>query len=134
MICVAAWLLAAGTAYSQSASALLVPGDAGTLSLGLTQRIPGDFGFLGLQVGGVPGRDLRSAGSLGGRGVAVVRVFAAGDEQRKQEREDEKQGGDPGFFHGFVSSFLIPFSRITYIIAHGTENVKGSEKRLAASG
>jgi hypothetical protein len=52
MICVAAWLLAAGTVYSQSASALLVPGDAGTLSLGLTQRIPGDFGFLDAGISG----------------------------------------------------------------------------------
>ncbi len=52
MICVAAWLLAAGTVYSQSASALLVPGDAGTLSLGLTQSIPADYGLLDAGISG----------------------------------------------------------------------------------
>ncbi len=52
MICVAAWLLAAVTVYSQSASALLVPRDAGTLSLGLTQSIPADYGLLDAGISG----------------------------------------------------------------------------------
>ena len=52
MICVAAWLLAAGAAYSQTAPALLVPGDAETLSLGMTQKIPADYGFLDADITG----------------------------------------------------------------------------------
>lgn len=45
-ICLAAVLLTAGAALAQTAPALLVPGDAGTLALGLTQKIPGDYDVL----------------------------------------------------------------------------------------
>ena len=52
IICILAGLTAAGAARAQSAAALLVPGDAGTLALGLTHEIPGHFDVLDADITG----------------------------------------------------------------------------------
>ena len=51
-ICILAGLMAAGAARAQSAPALLIPGDAGTLSLGLTREIPGDYDVVDAGISG----------------------------------------------------------------------------------
>ncbi len=51
-VCTLALLAAAGAARAQGAAALLVPGDPGTLSLGLTHEIPGRYEVLDAKVAG----------------------------------------------------------------------------------
>lgn len=52
IICTLTLIAAAGAGRAQSVPALLVPGDAGTLSLGLTQEIPGHYDVLDAGISG----------------------------------------------------------------------------------
>ena len=52
IICTLTLLAAAGAGRAQSVPALLVPGDAGTLSLGLTREIPGRYDVLDAGISG----------------------------------------------------------------------------------